>query len=231
MDLQETLRTLRNQAQIIPSAPAPYLRQRKALPGTSSFSLTDAGTVTVPPLFSTDLNHQNAPNTPTFASGVQFRPLMTPSSFPRIAARPYESMGPMTPFPISSSLGVSNDDDLFQNTELPDLSPDYSEPELDGLNTDSDSFRRRRSTDSYTKISTILAGLRKDRISPIDVLIQVLDSEDMSYNRYRGNLYRDDSHKLSILLAKIMEDSKGKKKLLECMQPHLLAFACKTSSS
>ncbi|KAJ7870114.1 hypothetical protein B0H14DRAFT_2571529 [Mycena olivaceomarginata] len=48
----------------------------------------------------------------------------------------------------------------------------------------------------------------------------------MAYDRYRGNLYRDKSTKLSTLIETIMSDRNGKQKLLQCMQPHLVEFAC-----
>ncbi|KAF7371872.1 hypothetical protein MVEN_00044400 [Mycena venus] len=52
---------------------------------------------------------------------------------------------------------------------------------------------------TYDKIHGLLAELRRDHISPIDILIQILD-------RYPGNLYPDDSTKLMELLEIILMD-------------------------
>ncbi|KAF7345728.1 hypothetical protein MVEN_01592900 [Mycena venus] len=83
-------------------------------------------------------------------------------------------------------------------------------------------------TNTYTKIHNLLASLRQDWISPVDILLQVLDPDDIVYDRYRGNLYRDDSTKLASLIEIIMSDHKGKQKLSECMEPYLVEFACDT---
>ncbi|KAJ7356524.1 hypothetical protein DFH08DRAFT_921976 [Mycena albidolilacea] len=68
------------------------------------------------------------------------------------------------------------------------------------------------------KIDAILSDIRTDRISPVDILIQVLDTQNTLYDRYRGNLYRNDSTKLSELLHVIMDDYSGKAKLRECLR-------------
>jgi hypothetical protein len=59
--------------------------------------------------------------------------------------------------------------------------------------------------------------LRRERISPVDILLQVLDPDDLAYDRHRGNLYRDDNTKLTSLIETIMSDQKGKEKLSQCM--------------
>jgi hypothetical protein len=68
--------------------------------------------------------------------------------------------------------------------------------------------------------------LKENHISPVDVLIQALDPDDLSYHRYRGNLYRDDSTKLRKLLDTIMSDPNGRCKLMSSMRPHIEEFAC-----
>ncbi|KAJ7231602.1 hypothetical protein C8J57DRAFT_1533491 [Mycena rebaudengoi] len=78
----------------------------------------------------------------------------------------------------------------------------------------------------YAKIDALLATLRRDKISPVDILIQVLDPDDLAYDRYRGHLYRDDSQTMKLLLDTIMKDAAGKRKILDCMHPYLLDFAC-----
>ncbi|KAJ7469215.1 hypothetical protein FB451DRAFT_1479113 [Mycena latifolia] len=166
---------------------------------------------------------------PSYASGVQFRALMTPD--PLLHAASHQPNPPefLTPSPIASSSNTLQNDS-FQPILTPDLFTHHPDVDLDELSTHPDSlpFRRRRTTNAYTKIHNLLAELRQDRISPIDILIQVLDPEDISYDRYRGNLYKEDSTKLALLLDKIMEDYNGKQKLLECMRSHLFQFACDT---
>ncbi|KAJ7206287.1 hypothetical protein GGX14DRAFT_367375 [Mycena pura] len=151
---------------------------------------------------------------------------MTPDSVPRTFFRRNDAIESRTSLPIPSSSTILNDNDPFDSAELPDSSSDYCDQELDGLSLESLPFRRRRSTDTYTKIHTLLAELRRDRISPVDILIQVLDPRDISYDRYRGNLYRDDSTKLAQLIEQIMLDYNGKKKLMHCMDSHLMEYAC-----
>jgi hypothetical protein len=108
---------------------------------------------------------------------------------------------------------------------LPDYSPPIPESGLDGLARESFSARRQR-TSTYAKIDSLLSDLRRDRISPVDILIQVLDPDDIGYDRYRGNLYRDDSTKLHELLEEIISDHKGRRKLFDCLRPRLEEFAC-----
>ncbi|KAJ7742645.1 hypothetical protein B0H16DRAFT_1861064 [Mycena metata] len=50
----------------------------------------------------------------------------------------------------------------------------------------------------------------------------------MVYDCYRGNLYSDDSAKLSELFDKILSDPRGERKMCACLQPQLVEFACKT---
>jgi hypothetical protein len=225
MDPQEAVKKLREQARYTPHPLAPHLRQRKPLAGTSTFSVTDStGTPTSFPSSSVDLSTKSASNASVFTSGIQFRPPITPSSLPRLHLRPESADS----FPLASSSHLSLDDDPFQPNNLHELNPDYPDQDLNGLDRDSFVSRRHRTTDSYTKIHNLLAGLRRERISPVDILLQVLDPDDLSYDRYRGNLYRDDNTKLASLIEIIMSDQNGKKKLSQCMEPHLLDLACDT---
>ncbi|KAJ7882756.1 hypothetical protein B0H14DRAFT_2565150 [Mycena olivaceomarginata] len=108
------------------------------------------------------------------------------------------------PSPLGS-LSTTPYDDPFQSSMLPGLAPTISESDLDGLAPESFLSRRQR-TSTYNKIHGVLADLRRDRISPVDLLIQVLDPNDLAYDRYRGSLYRDESNKLMQLLDTIMAD-------------------------
>jgi hypothetical protein len=226
MDPQEAVRRLREQAQSIPHPPAPHLKQRKPIPGTSTFSVTDTGTQTTFPSSLVDLRHDSTPNSSVLTSGIQFRPPITPASLPRSHLR--RESAHSESFPLASSSHLPLDDDPFQPNDFHDPDPDYPEQDLNGLDQDSFVSRRHRTTDSYTKIHNLLAGLRRERISPVDILLQVLDPDDLAYDRYRGNLFRDDNTKLASLIETIMSDQKGKEKLSQCMEPHLLDFACDT---
>ncbi|KAJ7210897.1 hypothetical protein GGX14DRAFT_534724 [Mycena pura] len=56
----------------------------------------------------------------------------------------------------------------------------------------------------------------------------VLNPDDWQYEYHRSHLYREGSTRLSELIDAMMHDEHGKTKLLDCMRPHLLDFACKT---
>lgn len=209
MDPRETLRQLHAQAASIPHASVPSLRRRKTddLPGTYTFRADERAAHTPLQGLPTYLSPDPAINTHSYSSGVQFRPVMTPESLPRTAS----SRGANTPasdfitsFLDPSSSSATSHDDPFDPPMSPDSFLDHTDADFDGLSTNSDAhpFRRRRTTNAYTKIHNLLADLRRDRISPVDILIQVLDSDDIAYDRYRGNLYRKDSKKLSLLLEK-----------------------------
>ncbi|KAJ7091714.1 hypothetical protein C8R43DRAFT_1092475 [Mycena crocata] len=70
--------------------------------------------------------------------------------------------------------------------------------------------------------------LRQNNISPVELIIQILDPADINYDRYRTHLYREESTKLAALVGTIMSDDAGRRKLLAVMRPHLLDFACDT---
>ncbi|KAJ7934425.1 hypothetical protein B0H13DRAFT_1855317 [Mycena leptocephala] len=204
MDPSESFRSLKEQADELKKGFEPILRRRKprvAVPGTSTFT----------PAHEPAPTHFN-PQKPyppllhlSFASGFQFRSPVTPVSIHAhlVSRHSKESFPHSSPITTSTSM---LDDDPSEPSELPHLSPDYADVELNGLNPDHIHFRRHRTTESYTKIHNLLTELRKDRISPIDILIQVVDSDDMQYDRYGGNLYREDNTKIAILLEKIMAD-------------------------
>ncbi|KAJ6523940.1 hypothetical protein DFH09DRAFT_1096439 [Mycena vulgaris] len=229
MDAPDTLNAIRDRLESTPHPILPSLRPRKPvdLPGTSTFSVADQSNAETPlPFFRSHQTPLNVASTPSYASGAHFRPFHTPDSLPR-ARNPSKSLAPSFST-ASSSRGAQMDP--FDHFILPGLDKEHPQSDLDGLSSDSDThpFRSRRTTNAYTKIHNLLAELRRDRISPIDLLIQVLDYEDAEYDRYRGNLYRDESSKLALLLEKTKEDPRGKQKLLGCMRTQLVEFACDT---
>ncbi|KAJ6585348.1 hypothetical protein B0H19DRAFT_1250196 [Mycena capillaripes] len=200
MNPQNHSQNLREQADSLKGMFQPVLRQRNphvSIPGTSAFSALHKVSPTPINLPTPDYSHMNH----SFSSGFQFHPPLTPQSIPRSTSHlPH----PSALLPLELSTCVENVDP-FQSSHLPDLSPDYPNSELDGLAQDSYVFHC---------------------ISPVDILIQVLDTDNMVYDRYRSNLYHDDSTKLAKLLAKIMMHHKGRRKLFECMCPTLEDFSC-----
>ncbi|KAJ7914147.1 hypothetical protein B0H13DRAFT_2270878 [Mycena leptocephala] len=203
MDLSESLSKLTEQANSLKSGFQPVLRRRKAAaPGTSVFTTTALADNHEPLAPHADPpTHTHAPNSFSVASGFQFRPPVTPISIHAHLVSRHSAAD----FPLPSTVHPSTPmphDDSQQSFELPEPSPHLHDGELDGLNPDHTPFRRRRTTDAYTKIHNYLAVLRTDRISPLDLLIQ-----------------------LSKLLETIIADPQGRTKLLDCMRPHVVEFA------
>ncbi|KAJ6468884.1 hypothetical protein C8R45DRAFT_1105515 [Mycena sanguinolenta] len=229
MDHSESLWRLTEQANKLKSDFQPVLRRRKAAaPGTSvsaATALADNQQYLGPHHDAPILPH--VPTSSFVASGFQFRSPVTPIAMhAQIVSR-----HPAADFPLPSPVDPFNPMqhvDSDQSFELPEPSPNFHDGELDGLNPDQTPFRRRRTTDAYTKIHNYLADLRTDRISPLDLLIQVLDTDDVQYDRYRTNLYHRNSSKLSKLLETIIAHPQGRTKLFDCMQPHLFEFARET---
>ena len=63
-------------------------------------------------------------------------------------------------------------------------------------------------------------------MSPIDILIDVLDPSDEKHQYYRQALYRDDASKLHILLDHIIANPNGKQKMDDWMAPHAIDYTC-----
>ncbi|KAK7002511.1 hypothetical protein R3P38DRAFT_3326620 [Favolaschia claudopus] len=188
---------------------------RKPIPGTVTFSAQDHHPL---PLPSTSRESQvplASPETPVVVSEFTFRPPITPASL---------SHHSWSATSVNSDSHHEHDGAQMPSVDSLTL---YDDPTLDSTPTFTPNpSRRRRTVDDYSKIDNLLPSLRDDRISPIDILNQVLNPMDASYDRYRIGLYREDSDKLSNLIENIMADDKGKAKLLECMRPHLEEFAC-----
>lgn len=75
------------------------------------------------------------------------------------------------------------------------------------------------------KFGAILNGLRADRLSPIDLMLYVLDPQLPEFDRYRVGLYRE-SGKLAELMDVIMADPRGEERLHEWMRPHAVNATC-----
>ncbi|KAJ7187450.1 hypothetical protein GGX14DRAFT_383550 [Mycena pura] len=208
------------------------VKPRVILPGTGRFSADETCAQ------GSFLDSSRGPESHTTVESVE-----TPiSNAPSFRFKP-----PITPFfavrPDSSSSAVASNLSRPQTTPpieqqllhfLPspndpqELLPEIEEPfPYHGIDLEtSSSSRKLDGRDRATKIHDYLRSFRKDKISPLDVLVQALDPDASEDVRYRGNLYREDDNRLSLLLDIIMKDDYGKRKLFECLRPHLENFAC-----
>ncbi|KAJ7677145.1 hypothetical protein B0H14DRAFT_3177829 [Mycena olivaceomarginata] len=208
-----------------PSMPIPHHRATKArstAPGTSTFSVDNTA------LLAGVSPSQNDVQTPMPSSNFRFKPPVTPVSVLR-------------PFELREDIEAGN----FRRSDIP-AHAHFSDPR-EPLAHFSDAPRDPSTSETledpvpfqlptifdpkprisrYRKINNVLAQLHEGNISPVEVLIQVLDPVDVAYDRYRTHLYREESTKLAELVDAIMSDDAGKRKLLEVMRPHLLDFAC-----
>ena len=75
------------------------------------------------------------------------------------------------------------------------------------------------------KVESILAYLQKTRLSPVDLLLYVLDLESPDLDRYRVGLYKQGG-KLAELMDTIMGDERGAERLREWMRPHVVEATC-----
>ncbi|KAJ7883336.1 hypothetical protein B0H13DRAFT_1890420 [Mycena leptocephala] len=222
MDTELPSRSLFEQAESLKSMFQPTLHQRKprvVVPGVSTLPATQQA-VTSPE--SPQFPYSDTP-TPSYASGVQFRSVLTPKSLLHPVSQPLLPPNVIPALLPPGPLSIASGDTFI----LPTFPESISESELDGLACEFILLRWQR-TSTYNKIHGLLAELRRERISPIDILIQVLDPDNISYHRYRRNLHRDDSTKVTELFETNFADRNGRGKLLDCMRPHLEEFACKT---
>ncbi|KAJ7608462.1 hypothetical protein FB45DRAFT_1129825, partial [Roridomyces roridus] len=83
-----------------------------------------------------------------------------------------------------------------------------------------------RVSKKLTPIDEVLTFLRDKRISPMDILLKIIDPAETSYSQYRTNFYRNDGFKLSQFLGLVMDDASGNKQLLQFMKPYVESMAC-----
>ncbi|KAJ7451396.1 hypothetical protein FB451DRAFT_1051517 [Mycena latifolia] len=200
------------------------VRPRLALPGTAKFSALDPPSGASPLLLPSNADASHS--TPSNPYSFHFRPPITPG--PSVTSNPSGSRSDtsesahLTPYFAPS---LPEHDPSPENIQTDTLFP-FAHADLDEFSSGPISSRPLDSRSSSDKIHDFLRQLRDDKISPVEVLIQALDVEGSENSRYREKLYRDDDVRLTRLLETIMADDKGKRKLLECMRPQLLDFAC-----
>jgi len=84
----------------------------------------------------------------------------------------------------------------------------------------SDMFKTRLS-----RLQDVLAHLRLGRLSPVDLLIHVLDPQIPENDWHRIHLYKEDG-RLGELMDMIMEDERGHKRLGVWMKEHAIEAIC-----
>jgi hypothetical protein len=68
--------------------------------------------------------------------------------------------------------------------------------------------------------------LREGRLSPLDLMVELLDVSNLKYWAYRNELYKEENKKLRQILDLIFSSGLGKEKLKEWMLPHALEVIC-----
>jgi hypothetical protein len=71
----------------------------------------------------------------------------------------------------------------------------------------------------FAKAIDILKGRR---LSPFDLILEILDDNNSDYIEYQIELYKDKSSKLQRVLDSILASHSGKQKLWSWMRPHAL---------
>ncbi|KAF8137772.1 hypothetical protein K438DRAFT_1786367 [Mycena galopus ATCC 62051] len=216
------------------SAPGPSMprktKPRVALPGTSRFSVDADSIPAATSSAAPETIHAAAPD-----SGLRFRAPITPASAPRAftCQADVNTLGGFvrTDAPVLPRLKDPREP-FDESPDLPDFSAlhsfhDSTESCSKALSSESPFTTKPRSSE-YEKIDSIIQHLLSLQIPPFQLILQVLNPNDWHYDHYRNHLYRKDNTRLSDLVEAIMRNENEKRKLLECMRPYLLDFACST---
>jgi len=76
----------------------------------------------------------------------------------------------------------------------------------------------------------VLGILREGRLSPFDLVVELLDDSNSKHWAYRNELYKEENKKLSEILELVFSNGPGKEKLMEWMLPHALEVICRKVS-
>ncbi|KAH9011630.1 hypothetical protein EDB85DRAFT_2159783 [Lactarius pseudohatsudake] len=76
------------------------------------------------------------------------------------------------------------------------------------------------------RIGKALGLLKDGRLSPFDLILEVLNDNNVEYAGYRNELYKVGNQKLAKILDSILTADSGKQKLWLWMQPHALEIVC-----
>ena len=77
--------------------------------------------------------------------------------------------------------------------------------------------------DRFTKA---LGILKAGRLSPFDLILELLNDNNADYAGYRNELYKENNSKLPSILDSILVTSAGKQKLWSWMRPRALEIVC-----
>lgn len=132
--------------------------------------------------------------------------------------------------PVSPTQATSHP--LSPSFESADEAVGDSEPHNDWIEMSNSSYiptsGRAPPIPYRMKITTALADIRRGRVSPSELLCEVLDPQNTEHDAYRREFYKEDNPLMENLLDLMMQDPKGKAKLMAWMQPHALELMCDT---
>ena len=101
-----------------------------------------------------------------------------------------------------------------------------SEPEspVDSISSSQTPMARMALSD---RIQDVLSLLRRHRLSPFDLVLELLDDSKPQYVFYRTEFYKEENEKLSRILVAIISTDSGKRKLHTLIrQPPILDLFC-----
>ena len=73
-------------------------------------------------------------------------------------------------------------------------------------------------TSHSTHIQNVLSLLHNSRLSPFDLILEILDENKSEYTSHRQKFYKEDNHKLEKILNTILANDSGKTKLRKWIQ-------------
>ena len=127
------------------------------------------------------------------------------------------SQSALLPFPVWDLDVDSNSPELFSAYGPSTTIPDHEPPAT--------SQRTRRPKEETVKI--LLQGLQNARITPLDLLVTVLDKVNTELDYYRAAFFKESAlENLAIFLDQVWENDKGRKAMKTWMKPHAVSHIC-----
>lgn len=81
-----------------------------------------------------------------------------------------------------------------------------------------------------SRINKILSLLRGGRLSPFDLVLEVLDEYQPKYSSYQVEFYKENNQKLTLLLNKISSNTNGRRKICSWIESSGLDLVCEIVS-
>lgn len=114
-------------------------------------------------------------------------------------------------------------DTFIETNDIDSTVQQYSElAEETTPQPESPTFRKTR-TECFAEVLEIF---RSNRLSPFDLMVEMLDDSKPRYSYYRTELYKAENRKLRHILDHIMSNPAGQKKLDSEILPHALGLIC-----